>query len=194
MKRQRRQFPMIHEMEFHNLSERNLSIEDVVSRIARFMQQEPRAVYNLIIATDAQCHPGHTVFDTCIVSHRIGNCAWVCYRRVIIPREINSVREKLHLETTYSQEIAAMIDNSKRNILEDIILPYIDQGADIKYYIDIDAGVDKIKNRTSEFVSELIGRVESMGLTARVKPEAAMVGVVDRKTKQPYRFKMAVFT
>ncbi|WP_199615771.1 ribonuclease H-like YkuK family protein [Paenibacillus alkalitolerans] len=191
MKRQRRQFPLIHEMEFHNLSERNLSIEDVFIRIARFMAQDPRAVYNIIVATDAQCHTGHTVFDTCIVSHRVGKCAWVCYRRVILPREINSVKEKLSLETSFSQEIAALFDNGRRNMLEDIILPYIDQGADIKYFVDIDAGTDTIKNKTAAYVSEMVERVESMGLTARVKPEAAMVGLVDRKTKQPYRFKIS---
>src|SRR4051794_13482698 len=102
MTKKRRPIPMIHEMEFHNLTELGMTPDDVIARIAGFIEQDPRAAYNIIVATDAQCHAGHTVFDTCIVAHRIGKGAWVCYRRVVLPREIFSVHEKLSLETSFS--------------------------------------------------------------------------------------------
>ncbi|MBW7475835.1 ribonuclease H-like YkuK family protein [Paenibacillus oenotherae] len=182
---------MIHETTFRNLSEQNLDIQEVMDRIAGFIAQDPRAIYNLVITTDAQVHSGHTKFVTFIVAYRVGQGAWLCSRQVIVPREINAVQEKLLLETTYSQEIAVHFDYAYRVLLEDMILPYMDGGADIKFFIDIDGGTDKIKNKTAAYVAEMVSLVEAMGLIAHVKPESVMVSLADRETKKPYRYPLS---
>ncbi|UUZ92361.1 ribonuclease H-like YkuK family protein [Paenibacillus sp. P25] len=187
MKKQRRPIPMIHETTFRNFSEQHLHMHDVFDRIAQFMKQEPRAVYQIVITTDSQVHKGLTKFVTFLVAYRVGHGAWLCSRQIIIPREMDSVQEKLSLETIYSQEIAGYLDEQKRAALEDIILPYVDQGADIKFMVDIDGGTDKIRNKTAAYVGEMVRRIESMGLIARVKPESVMVSVADRETKKPFR-------
>lgn len=191
MTKQRRKFPMIHETTFRNMSEQNLGIGDVMKRIAGFIAEDPRAAYNLVITTDAQVHSGHTKFVTFIVAYRVGRGAWLCSRQVILPREIQSVQEKLFLETTYSQEIAVHFDYHYRTQLEDLILPFMDGGADIKFFVDIDGGTDKIKNKTAAYIAEMVSLVESMGLIARVKPESVMVSIADRETKKPYRFPLS---
>ncbi|MFC5404348.1 ribonuclease H-like YkuK family protein [Cohnella soli] len=186
MKR-RRQSP-VHETLFRNLSEKNLNIDDVFERISRFMREEPRAAYQLIIGTDAQVHAGHTKFVTSVVIYRPGRGAWFCYRQTIVPREIRSLQEKLSLETTLSQELAALVDGDRRGMLEDILLPYVYQGAELQVFVDIDAGTDAKRNKTSAYVADMVGRVEAMGLTARVKPEAiGASAVANRFTKTPYR-------
>ncbi len=187
---QRRQIPMIHEKTFRNVSEKELTMDDVFARIRGFMHVDPRAAYQLMVGTDAQVHAGHTKFVTSVVNFRPGRGAWFCYRQIILPREIRSLQEKLSLETTFSQEIASYFDERKRAQLEDILLPYVYQGAELKLFIDIDAGTDVKRNRTSALVADLVGRIEAMGLSARVKPEAiAASSVSNRYTKTPYRKK-----
>ena len=189
----RRSFPLIHEKTFRNLSERHLTMDGVFERIRGFMLADPRAAYQLLVGTDAQVHAGHTKFVTSIVAFRPGRGAWFCYRQIILPREIRSLQEKLSLETTFSQEIAAYFDETKRAELEDILLPYVYQGAELRLFIDIDAGTDDKRNRTSAFVADLVGRIEAMGISARVKPEAiAASSVSNRYTKTPYRGQAAV--
>lgn len=183
-----RQFALIHEMEFRNISEKKLQLEDVFARISGFMSSDPQRAYDLFIGTDAQVHSGHTKFITSVTIHRLGHGAWFCYRQVVIPREIRSLQEKLTLETTFSQEVALYFDDGKRELLENIILPYIYQGAALHFFVDIDAGTDELKNKTSAYVAEMVGRVEAMGLSARVKPEAIGASTVsNRYTKIPYR-------
>lgn len=189
----RRQFHTIHEKVFRNVSEKGMTLDEVFSRIQRFMESDPRAAYQLVIGTDAQVHAGHTKFITSVVIIRSGRGAWFCYRQVIIPREIVSLQEKLGLETTFSQEIAMYFDQTKRALLEDIVMPHVYQGAELQLFIDIDAGTDAKRNRTSAFVADMVGRVEAMGLSARVKPEAIVASSVsNRYTKTPYRVPVTV--
>lgn len=188
----RRQFPTIHEKVFRNVSEKDMTLDEVFSRIQCFMESDPRAAYQLVIGTDAQVHAGHTKFITSVVIMRTGRGAWFCYRQVIVPREIESLQEKLSLETTFSQEIAMYFDGAKRALLEDIILPHVYHGAELQLFIDIDAGTDAKRNRTSAFVADMVGRIEAMGLSARVKPEAIVASSVsNRFTKTPYRIPTA---
>lgn len=185
-----RQYPMIHERVFRNVSEQNMTLDEVFGRIESFMRSEPRAAYQLVIGSDAQVHAGHTKFITSVVIFRPGRGAWFCYRQVILPREIQSLQEKLSLETTFSQEIATYFDHGKLGLLEDIIMPHVYQGAELKLYVDIDAGTDAKRNQTSVFVADMVGRIEAMGLSARVKPEAIVASSVsNRFTKTPYRSK-----
>jgi predicted RNase H-related nuclease YkuK (DUF458 family) len=184
----RRHFPLIHENVFRNVSESDMPLDMVLDRIQEFMRKDPRAAYELVIGTDAQVHAGHTKFITSVVIFRPGRGAWFCYRQIIIPREIRSIREKLTLETTFSQEIAMYFDDTKRALLEDILMPYVYQGAGLQLYIDIDAGTDEKRNQTSAFVAEMVGRIEAMGMSARVKPEAIVASSVsNRFTKKPHR-------
>lgn len=187
MKRPRK-FALLHEMKFRNVSHTNLRLDDVFDRIKDFMTADPGRAYNLFIGTDAQVHRGYTKFITSITIHRLGNGAWFCYRQVIIPREIKSLQEKLSKETQLSQEIAAYFDGAKRETLEDIVIPHIYHGSNFEFYVDIDAGTDEVENKTSKYVAEMVGRVEAMGLSARVKPEAVGASAVsNRYTKTPYR-------
>ncbi|MCU6712971.1 ribonuclease H-like YkuK family protein [Paenibacillus sp. J5C_2022] len=188
----RRYYPKIHEQVFRNVSEQNMTLDEVFQRIQRFMGSNPIAAYQLVIGTDAQVHAGHTKFITSVVIMRRGQGAWFCYRQIILPREIESLQEKLSLETTYSQEIATYFNDDKRSLLEDIVMPHVYKGAELQLFVDIDAGTDPKRNQTAAFVADMVGRIEAMGLSARVKPEAIVASSVsNRYTKTPYRGRQA---
>jgi predicted RNase H-related nuclease YkuK (DUF458 family) len=126
---------------------------------------------------------------TGIVIRRLGKSAWACYRQVIVPRELRSIREKLALETSFSQQVAAYFDAEAVSRMEALLLPYVYQGAMLEMYIDIDAGTEPIVNKTSRYVQEMVKRVEAMGhYSPRVKPEAYVASAyANRYTKRAAR-------
>lgn len=182
-----KQISMLDELDFQNLTESHLCMEDVQDRILRFIAQDPRASYHFIIGTDSQVHRNYTKFVTGILIYRLGKGAWACYRQVVIPRKLTSIREKLMLETSFSQRVAGFFDEDALKQMEDLLLPHVYQGASFQSYIDIDAGTDPIVNRTSRYVKEMVDRVEAMGrYVPRVKPDAyAASAYANRYTKSP---------
>jgi predicted RNase H-related nuclease YkuK (DUF458 family) len=173
------------ELRFQNVSESNLTLDHVLERILRFINRDPKCVYHFVIGTDSQVHRGHTKFVTGIVIHRIGRGAWACYRQVAVPRQLHSIREKLTLETSFSQRVAGYFDADVLMRMEDLLLPHVYHGAMLETYIDIDAGTEPIVNKTALFVQEMVDRVEAMGMYApRVKPDAyAASSYANRYTK-----------
>ncbi|QMV44943.1 hypothetical protein FPL14_08285 [Cohnella cholangitidis] len=163
------------ELSFQNLSESRLSIHHVLDRILHFIGQDPSSAYQFVIGTDSQVHRGHTKFVTGIVIHRIGRGAWACYRQLALPRQLSSIREKLTLETSFSQRVAGYFDACVVGQMEDLLMPHVYQGATLETYIDIDAGTEPVVNQTALYVQEMMDRIESMGLYApRVKPDACV--------------------
>ena len=137
-----------------------------------------------MIGTDCQVFHGFTNFITGIVIHQLGKGAWACYRQVIVPRELISIKEKLSLETSYSEEVAIHFIGPRRLQMESIVLPYVYQGAAFEAYIDVDAGTDPAISKTALFVEDICVRVEAMGMKARVKPDAVVASAyANRHTK-----------
>lgn len=163
------------ELSFQNLSETDMNLDHVLDRILRFISLDPKGAYQFVIGTDSQMHRGHTKFVTGIVIHRIGRGAWACYRQLAVPRQLTSIREKLTLETSFSQRVAGYFDACAVTRMEDLLLPYVYQGATLDTYIDIDAGTEPVINKTALYVQEMVDRVEAMGMYApRVKPDACV--------------------
>lgn len=181
-----RPFIMPTDLSFSNTRETGLSLAQVHDRVVSFMQLSPYSNYTFMVGTDSQVHYSHTVFITGVIIHCQGKGAWACKRQVVVPREIHSIKEKLSLETSYSEQVAIYFTGQNRSSLEDVILPFIYQGASIDFIIDIDAGSDDRLNKTAPFVNDQILRVESLGMTARIKPDSiAASSYADRYTKYP---------
>ncbi|WP_409347307.1 ribonuclease H-like YkuK family protein [Paenibacillus sp. MBLB4367] len=185
-----KRFSMPTEMIFQNVTESKLSMDDVHQRIQRFIGQDPRSCYHFAIGTDSQVHRGHTKFVTGLIIRRLGKGAWACYRQVVVPRELTSVKEKLALETSLSEEVACHFADDGVKRMEELLLPYVYQGASLELFIDIDAGTQPIVNKTSLYVQEMVDRVSAMGVYApRVKPDSyAASAYANRHTKRPVRW------
>ncbi|QJC53677.1 hypothetical protein HGI30_20510 [Paenibacillus albicereus] len=180
-------------LRFHNVKEQHLSVGDVADRLLRFVAEDPRASYHFAIGTDCQVHPNHTKFITGLVLHRLGRGAWACYRPYVLGRELDSIREKLALETSLSQEMAAHLEEHRVvSRMEELLLPHVYQGAELRTFIDIDAGTEPCLNPTALYVQEMIARVETIGsYVPRVKPEAYCASsYANRYTKRPAKFVM----
>ncbi len=177
---------------FQNLSECQLSIEDVSERIVRFVSEDVRAPYQFVIGTDSQVFGDYTKFVTGVIIRRMGRGVWACYRQSVVRRPILSIREKLSFETALSQQTGYQFMEPVFPAVEGLLLPYLYHGAAFEAYIDIDAGTEPHRNPTSMFVDEMVGRVKAMGMyEPRTKPESyGASSYANRFTKRPVRLVM----
>jgi uncharacterized protein len=156
---------------FQNLSKRNMDFEEVFQHILAFIKLQPTGNHRLIIGTDSHVHSSYTRFVTGVVIQREGKGVWACYRRVDIARRILSLKEKISLETNFTQEVAYMFTPEKQNQIIDLLLPYVEKGANFIMVGHLDMGRDT-KNKTRVYVDEMIKRIESAGLEAQIKPDS----------------------
>ncbi|MGP7815805.1 ribonuclease H-like YkuK family protein [Niallia sp. 01092] len=156
---------------FQNLQERDMSFDIVFQRIIAFMERNPIGHYKLMIGTDSQVHPKYTTFITGIVIQNKGKGAWACIRKMIVPRKILRLHEKISYETSLTEEVVYLFTEEKKTELINIVLPYIYQGATftMEGHIDIGSGV---RNKTREFVNEMVARIESIGIEPKIKPDS----------------------
>lgn len=184
--------PFHGEMLFQNLSECQLTVEDVCARIVRFVAQDVRSPYEFVVGTDSQVFRDHTKFVTGVIIRRMGKGVWACYRQSVVKRSLISLREKLSFETALSQETGYAFVEPVFPAIESLLLPNLYQGAAFEAYIDIDAGTEPQRNPTSLFVDEMVGRVNAMGMyTPRTKPDSyGASAYANRFTKRPVRLVM----
>jgi uncharacterized protein len=168
---------------FQNLQEKNMNFEDVFERIKKFIRLNQGGNFRLMVGTDSQVHRKHTIFITGIVIQNEGKGVWACIRRVVIPRKMLQLHERISLELSLTEEIVAMFTEERKTQLIDLILPFIYQGSTFTMEGHIDIGFGK-RNKTSAFVSEMVERIESMGLEPKIKPNAFVASTyANRYTK-----------
>ena len=166
---------------FYNIVSGLISFEQVFEKIHQFISHDVNASYILSIGTDSHIHKKETRFITAIHLHRVGKGAWGCIRSHVIKRKVSNLHEKISLETALSQETASLFTIEKLEKLQELLLPNLDSGADFQFEIHIDIGT---KGKTKEFIQEMTGRIEAMGIEARIKPDSyAAFGYANRYTK-----------
>ncbi|WP_286230669.1 ribonuclease H-like YkuK family protein [Neobacillus mesonae] len=148
-----------------------MSFEHVFKRIIEFMNAAPSGNFRLMVGTDSQVHKRHTVFITGIVIQNEGKGVWACIKKVVVPRKMTQLHERISLELSLTEEIVALFTEERKNELIDIVLPHIYKGATFTMEGHIDIGAGK-RNKTSEFVKEMVTRMESMGVEPKIKPNA----------------------
>lgn len=169
---------------FQNLQKKDMSFEEVFIHIVEFMELNPSGNYQLMVGTDSQVHKKHTVFITGIVIRQVGNGVWGCIRKVMIPRRMLHLHERISQELSLTEEIVSLFTEERKNQLIDIVLPAVYQGATFTMEGHIDIGIGK-RNKTSEFVKEMVARMESMGVEPKIKPDAFVASsYANRYTKQ----------
>ncbi|QCR33834.1 ribonuclease H-like YkuK family protein [Lysinibacillus sp. SGAir0095] len=156
---------------FQNLSQKNMTFEMVFRNIEQFMEKDPTGNFRLMFGTDSQAFSRETRFITGIVIQQERKGVWACFRKVIIPRKMTNLYERISYETTLTEEVVALFTDQKKNALIDIVLPHIYKGASfsIEGHIDIGSGT---RNKTSIFVKEMISRMNTLGIKAKIKPDS----------------------
>ncbi|MDO6451440.1 ribonuclease H-like YkuK family protein [Oceanobacillus profundus] len=161
----------VYNFSFQNLSQKNMSFTQVFQHIKRFMEKDRNGSYKLMFGTDSQVHSSYTRFITGIVIHCETKGAWACIRKVIIPRKMMNLHERISYETTLTEEVVSMFSEEKKEELINIILPNIYRGASFSIEGHIDIGSER-KNKTKIFVNEMVSRMESLGIEPKIKPES----------------------
>lgn len=156
---------------FHNLKEQNMSFDDVFDRIITFMKLYRSGNFRLMIGTDSQVHDKFTIFITGIVILNEGKGAWACIRKVKVTRRMHHLHERISKETSLTEEVVSFFDESRKNIMIDIVLPSIYKGASFTMEGHLDIGSGN-RNKTRIFVEEMVSRIESIGLEPKIKPES----------------------
>ncbi|MRX73789.1 hypothetical protein GJU40_16730 [Bacillus lacus] len=166
---------------FYNVSEKDMSFEDVIDRLKTFITADPRSEYVLSVGTDSHVHAKDTKFITAIHLHRKGKGAWGCLQNTFINRQINSIHEKISIETSLSQEVAYHFTSDYLVELSELLIPFSDEGADLTFEIHLDIGR---KGVTKDLIQEMTGRVLAMGVEAKIKPDSyTAFGYANRYTR-----------
>jgi uncharacterized protein len=158
-------------LRFKNLTENNMTFEEVHQNIKTFMKKQPNSNFRLMLGTDSQVHARYTRFITGVVIQREGKGAWACIRKVVVPRKMEVLHERISYETTLTEEVASLLTEEKKSELINIVLPRIYHGASFTIEGHIDIGSGK-RNKTREYVNEMMARIESLGMEPKIKPDA----------------------
>ncbi|MBA2176383.1 ribonuclease H-like YkuK family protein [Halobacillus locisalis] len=169
--------------EFQNLSYKNMDFTQVFSHIVAFMKNEPKGEYKLMLGTDSQVHPRHTLFITGVVIQRVGKGAWACFRKEVVDRQMTTLHERISYETSLTEQVASLFTEQHKHQLIDIVLPHIYKGATFTMEGHIDIGSGE-RNRTRVYVNEMVARIESLGMEPKIKPDSIVASsYANRYTK-----------
>lgn len=155
---------------FISPSKGEMGLASVVQDILAYAAEAPDLAYTLMVGSDSHPCPDGTNFVSAIIIHRQGKGARYYYKKQMQKR-INSMRQRIFLETSLSLELA---DRLKSGLKE--------QGReDLKVEIHLDVGTH---GETRDLVKDVIGMVVGCGYDARIKPEASGASkVADRYTR-----------
>lgn len=145
-----------------------LKLDAVVAEIVRFMQEDAKRRYKLIIGSDSLRRENNCAdFVTAVIVHRVGNGGRYFWRRLELDK-IHNLRNRIIQEVVFSleaaQKLLAILKNS--------------QAPDFDFEIHVDVGEN---GETKSMIQEVVGMVRAHNFEARVKPHSyAASKVADR--------------
>lgn len=148
---------------FFSPSKGELSLEDVLSEISLFVNEERQAMYKVIIGTDSQTKKSNGSseidFVSAVVVHRVGRGGRYFLKR---HREHKQyvLRQKIYTETLLSLQLAESLVPKLRSAIPASMY-------DLEIHIDVGP-----IGPTREMIKEVVGMVTGSGYTAKTKPES----------------------
>ncbi|EGK10031.1 ribonuclease H-like YkuK family protein [Kroppenstedtia eburnea] len=157
-------------MQFYHPRRGRISLEQMISEIYTYIEEDRNAIYKMVIGTDSQTNHKETLFVTAIIIHRVGKGALFFYSKKK-SRPLLDLRYRIYKETEYS--LALMERLKEKGFL----------GASLELPVEVHLDVGR-KGETRKLIQEVVGWVTSVGYTAKIKPDAyAASSVADRFTK-----------
>ena len=156
--------------QFHSSIGIKFTPEQIIAEIIRFMKEDDKRQYKILIGTDSESTNDKVDFVTAIVVHRVGNGGRYFWRRILSER-IVTLRDRIW------QEVLMSLDVSKEfiSLAKNYDIPHFD----FEVHIDVGENGD-----TRGMIQELVGVVRANNFEARTKPDSyAASKVADRHTK-----------
>ena len=163
-------------LKFTNPTRGELLFAEVLEEIVRFMRDEPRSRYRVMIGSDSNGY-GELDLVSVMAVHRVGNGGrYFWYRQ---SREnIKTLRQKIYAEVGASLELASLFLPAFRDQLRTA-------EARAEWPFDFEIHVDVgTKGETRDLIREVTGMVTAYGYNVLVKPEsAAATTLADKHVK-----------
>lgn len=150
---------------FENLTHGELNVEEVLTHIKFFLEEDPKAEYSLVIGTDS--HEKHDEKSkklnlvTAVLVHRKGFGGKYFWKRNYMP-DIHTLRDKIYAETMTSLNFASLFVPLLKKKLN---------GKSPNYNLEIHIDVGE-HGATRDMIKEVVGMVTGNGFVAKTKPEA----------------------
>jgi len=145
-----------------------LTAGQVVQTISKFIEEDPKREYKIIVGTDSEKRSGDKAdFVTAIVIHRVGNGGRYFWRH-IEAGNIHTLRDRMWKEVLLSLEIS-----------KELVILLKNSGLE-KYGFEIHVDVGE-NGATRSMIQELVGAIRANNFEAKTKPESyAASKVADR--------------
>jgi hypothetical protein len=146
-----------------------LDAAQVVAEILRFMKNEPKRKYKIIIGSDSEgLKSKNADFVTAVVVHRVGNGGRYFWRRLQIGK-FHTLRDRIIKEVMLSLEAAHLIlSELKKSDISD------------NWSFEIHADIGE-HGETKALIQEVVGIIRANNFEVKTKPESyAATKVADR--------------
>lgn len=163
---------------FHSLTDGQISLSDIITKIKSFLEEDPSATYKLVVGSDsherqeAGTGKRYVQVVTAIVVHRKGfggKYFWFKGEKELV----YSLREKIYAETMQSLSLA-------KDFVPLLQFALSNTKALYSLEIHVDVGED---GDTREMIREVVGMVTGYGFIAKTKPYSfAASYVADKHT------------
>jgi predicted RNase H-related nuclease YkuK (DUF458 family) len=155
---------------FYHPRKGRITMDEMVQEIEDYIHADPKADYKVMIGTDSQTTRSETMFVTAIIIQRVGKGALFFYTRQHTDA-IFDLRYRIYRETELSLQCIDLLKEKG----------FFEITSDLPMEIHLDVGQ---RGETRKVIQEVVGWVTSVGLEAKIKPEAyAASAVADRFTK-----------
>lgn len=158
----------IQELRFFTPFGVELGVGQIIREIVRFIEEDQRHSYKVIIGTDSQALDEHRAdFVTALVVHRVGNGGRYFWRRMDFGK-FYTLRDRI------IQEVVASLDTAK------VILTELRATNTTNWDFEIHADVGSNGN-TKVLIQEVVGMIRANDFEAKTKPDSyAASKVADR--------------
>ncbi|MBO8159972.1 ribonuclease H-like YkuK family protein [Thermosyntropha sp.] len=157
-------------MIFKSPTRGEISLEEVVEDIIKYINEDNTRHYKIIVGSDSQPKERETCFVSAIIVHRIGKGARYYYHKEVEPK-VRNMRQRIFYEASLSLALADKLSSLLK-----------EKGREnMPVEIHLDVGT---KGETKELVKEIIGMIIGSGFEAKIKPDASAASkVADKYTK-----------
>lgn len=154
---------------FHSPSRGHMELKEVVDEIIRFINEDPRYEYKIIVGADSQEHHVGVNFVSAIVVHRVGRGGRYFWKRISRPN-IKNLRLRIYEEANLSRELAERV------------VELLAKGHGLPYHLEVHVDVG-VNGPTKTMINEVVGMIRGSGFEVKTKPEAYGASkVADRYT------------
>lgn len=154
---------------FYRASGSTLVLSELIEEVKRFINEDPKRHYRVLIGTDSELHEEAADFVTAVVVHRVGVGGRYFFRRF---EEENGISPMSLYQRVWHEVLASL------RLAQEVVMLLADLQGKFHFEVHIDVGTN---GETRGIIQEVTSVVRSYGFSVKTKPESfAATKVADR--------------